>query len=352
MQKREVYPDIIKGVAIITVVLGHNIQFGSGGAYYTEELYYSNWVYKMIYSFHMPLFMLVSGYFFARTINNMSYSAKIFITRITKLLVPILVWSLLPFSIKIMKAIWASQTIGANDFVVWYLNVIVSNLWFLWAVLLCSLIVLYIHVKLDDNIWAYIIICLASMFIPDALNSHYYKYMFPYFVVGYLWNYRSDISHKFLNRIDDKKWVFMLGIVISYGILYAFFNDRSYIYTTKVSIYGEFGLLQIGIDLYRWCIGFIGSALILYFFHILLGNKRVALSYPMKVLTTLGSNSLGIYLINDVMNKYVTMRITNSLNFNYGVVFIETFLMLLICVGVTVFLQKWKLTRKLLLGSR
>lgn len=30
--KRQIYPDVIKGIAIILVVIGHNIQFGSGGS--------------------------------------------------------------------------------------------------------------------------------------------------------------------------------------------------------------------------------------------------------------------------------------------------------------------------------
>lgn len=41
--------DISKGIAIILMVIGHS-------SYPTE-------LYKIIYSFHMPLFYLLSGYF-------------------------------------------------------------------------------------------------------------------------------------------------------------------------------------------------------------------------------------------------------------------------------------------------
>lgn len=62
MEKRELYPDIIKGIAIILVVLGHCIQFGS--AFSTNLLFFKSSIFIAIYSFHMPLFMLISGYFF------------------------------------------------------------------------------------------------------------------------------------------------------------------------------------------------------------------------------------------------------------------------------------------------
>lgn len=56
--------DIIKGIAIILVVMGHCIQYGSGNDYYTSALFFEENIFKFIYSFHMPLFMLISGYVF------------------------------------------------------------------------------------------------------------------------------------------------------------------------------------------------------------------------------------------------------------------------------------------------
>ena len=55
--------DSVRGLAIVLMILGHCIQCGSGAEYLSRELFYDNWIYKIIYSFHMPLFALVSGYF-------------------------------------------------------------------------------------------------------------------------------------------------------------------------------------------------------------------------------------------------------------------------------------------------
>ena len=49
--------DIIKGIAIFLVVLGHVIQFR-----FLPESFDENYLFRMIYSFHMPLFMFLSGY--------------------------------------------------------------------------------------------------------------------------------------------------------------------------------------------------------------------------------------------------------------------------------------------------
>lgn len=55
--------DILKGYAIIIVVLGHCIQ-----------AVYSDWsrldAEKMIIMFHMPLFMAISGYFAASSLKH------------------------------------------------------------------------------------------------------------------------------------------------------------------------------------------------------------------------------------------------------------------------------------------
>lgn len=64
MKKRVREIDLIKGIAIFLVVFGHSIQYGSGSYFLKSGLFFQNNVFKVIYSFHMPLFMLVSGFLF------------------------------------------------------------------------------------------------------------------------------------------------------------------------------------------------------------------------------------------------------------------------------------------------
>ena len=71
--------DFAKGIAIILVIIGHCVQFGSGNEYCSNEFYLTNFLFKFIYSFHMPLFMLISGYLFLYSIKK--YSTKEIIKR-------------------------------------------------------------------------------------------------------------------------------------------------------------------------------------------------------------------------------------------------------------------------------
>jgi len=69
MSKRIEYIDIARGIGILLVVLGHN-DFG----------YISLFGYKLIYSFHMPLFFFLSGYFLNVNIPFLSFVKKRFDT--------------------------------------------------------------------------------------------------------------------------------------------------------------------------------------------------------------------------------------------------------------------------------
>ena len=54
--KRLNWVDSLKGLLIILVILGHSIQYTIGNACYFNHLW------NIIYSFHMPAFMAVSGF--------------------------------------------------------------------------------------------------------------------------------------------------------------------------------------------------------------------------------------------------------------------------------------------------
>ena len=49
-EKREIFIDIAKGIAILLMIIGHVIK--------------NFYAIRFIFSFHMPLFIITSGYFF------------------------------------------------------------------------------------------------------------------------------------------------------------------------------------------------------------------------------------------------------------------------------------------------
>jgi len=67
MTKRIEYIDIARGIGILLVVLAHN-----------DFAYISGFGHKLIYSFHMPLFFLLSGYFLNTSIPFIDFIKKRF----------------------------------------------------------------------------------------------------------------------------------------------------------------------------------------------------------------------------------------------------------------------------------
>lgn len=57
VEKRGPFIDSLKGIAILLVVIGHVIV-----AIFGEEQAKYNLVFRICYSFHMPLFMIISGF--------------------------------------------------------------------------------------------------------------------------------------------------------------------------------------------------------------------------------------------------------------------------------------------------
>jgi fucose 4-O-acetylase-like acetyltransferase len=83
---RLVMVDTLKGIAILLVLWGHCIQFFIVGS----DSYYDNIAYRVIYSFHMPLFMTVSGYLYWNSISKRSLR-DVLVNRLRGIGVPALI---------------------------------------------------------------------------------------------------------------------------------------------------------------------------------------------------------------------------------------------------------------------
>lgn len=62
------------------------------------------------------------------------------------------------------------------------------SIWFLWAIFWCSMALLVVHRYFNDNIIVYVSLGLFALLLPEVLGISLYVYMYPYFVIGYLFN--------------------------------------------------------------------------------------------------------------------------------------------------------------------
>jgi fucose 4-O-acetylase-like acetyltransferase len=122
MKERHQYIDQLKGVAIFLVVFGHSIQNNT-----LESGNQSLFVW--LYSFHMPLFMFISGYIAFKTthINNVADYGVFIKKRSISLLIPYFAWPLLVYNFFFKKK-------EHIDFITQVWNVITkwNSLWYLW----------------------------------------------------------------------------------------------------------------------------------------------------------------------------------------------------------------------------
>lgn len=307
IKERELLPDILRGFAIILVILGHCIQEGSGIEFKQNAMYFSNEWYQFIYSFHMPLFMMISGYFAWDSMERATEKReqwRLLGRRSKAMIIPIFGWTCFDYICIVLThgmkhPFFDSLVIFIKNFILSML----TNAWFLWAVFWCFIIVFFMHYYLRDSIFLYVVGFLGLFFIPDGLGLGAYKYMMPYFIAAFYFHGWQNMIKQ--GKIKDftwirkitcvSDWIWIAGFGIMFVILFLFFDENSFIYLSGYKLIGKNVLKQLEIDFYRMLIGFVGSV-----FFILLWKKirKLASNYTFPVLSALGRNSLGIYMIS------------------------------------------------------
>lgn len=311
--KREMLPDILRGFSIILVVLGHCIQEGSGEPYRVESSYFRDRLYQFIYSFHMPLFMLISGYlgwYSMKRCQNQKARLEVLRSRAATLLVPIFFWTALDYArILIINCVEKNPQPEALVFVYFY-NAL-NNLWFLWAVWWSFLVVYVMHNFLRDNIIIYVLGFMALFILPDGLGMGAYKYMLPYYLTGYYVHGYMENKGKPAPK-SPRLW--MIGITgLAFAGLFIYYNEDSFIYLTGYKLVGKNAARQLGIDIYRLVIGFAGSGFfILVWQYILLCadklNQQGNGGIQFGGLRKLGADSMGIYIVSGYLLIFVIQR--------------------------------------------
>ena len=111
-----------------------------------------------------------------------------------------------------------------------------------------------------------------------------YKFVFPYFLIGYY-------SNEFLRDLEKKfKISNLILITVIFFILLQFYNYNSYIYTPKYSIiFNENAIkTQLYINLYRFTIGLFGSIWMIFIIKYLDNNLKDE-SKVRKIIELLGN---------------------------------------------------------------
>ena len=285
-KKESFYWDIVKGTAIFLMIWGHCIQYCAlKDISYMEDL-----VFKTIYSFHMPIFMLVSGYLFYYSFRKRTM-VELLEHRMRGMLQPIVMGTFLNNVLLLLPGLILSNSLfflygalfqGIGEF-----------LWFLWTVLYSSLIVGFCC-KVTEKLHLQVLLLILGVFVILMLPQwNETLYMYPYFVAGFFCGrFRKEAGKVY--RIAR-----YLALVV-FPFMLAFYTKNHYIYVTPVYS-EELGLAaSMEIAFYRWAIGFVGSICLLAVmeFFLWLGEKAPAVNRCLQGVSCLGRNSLQIYCLS------------------------------------------------------
>lgn len=178
---RNTYVDFLKGILTFLVLWGHCIQYSSATGYD----YFNDIAFRIIYSFHMPLFMMLSGYVFYITLSKKGRK-KVIKSCITKYLIPIALWSAIYWIVsKLLPAIIKGK-LNFETVQDYYTIAGGMFLWFIWSLIACMFAVILLELKKDSFVYKVMTIlgCIAVMIVFP--NKELNLYMLPYFEGGVL----------------------------------------------------------------------------------------------------------------------------------------------------------------------
>jgi len=338
--QRNLFFDIIKGIAIILMVLGHSIEFGGGLVYRDSGDYFNNPLFLFIYSFHMPLFMMVSGYFYYYTASRRD-SVSILKNKLRTLLIPILFFTL-------FNAILAFHSpYSIKGFVLDYIQRLPNTLWFLWNLLIFTGIKLIQSKMKLDNIFVDIVIAILLCCLPNQPLGSFLAYMYPFFCIGYYVNKKS-----YMTLFEHNIIQVMVTSIIVFVIMLCFFNSEYLVYKSGTCFFSDNSFVnQCWYNLFRVLIGIVGAISIASVVKFLELKVKAEMNIG-KGLAYFGVVSMGIYCFQDIalcLYHHFTRDIAQPNIISWTCAFVVIFLMCLIMTLVT---RRIKLLNVLLLGGR
>ncbi|KAA6348083.1 hypothetical protein EZS27_004432 [termite gut metagenome] len=334
-KRRIEFIDALKGLAIFFVVWAHSVQYLPDNTDIGHTA-----VFTFIYSFHMPLFFMLSGMFFKSSLK-LSFRQFLY-KKAIQLVLPCCIWCAVFILCNLFYAIFQRN--------VDYLLVIKTGLqwpfWFLKELFLTYFIV-YVFFKLFKKEWIVFVGSLCFVLIAPACGLQ--RVFLPFFLIGILIKDNFQFVLKHINT-------FLLVSAIVFGICLCFWNTN---YTILGTIFEpvfnfktlNFNFSKIDIVLFRFVTGLAGSI----FFYSLLQKfycKKGFYTYLEKA----GTNTLGIYILHSILLERIFFYLIHFPTAYIGIYnFIFTpviaVLLLIVCIGLIKLINKNKYVGLFLLGS-
>lgn len=274
---------ILQGWAMLWVVIGHAF-LGVAG----EGPVWENALFHFAYSFHMPLFMMVSGWLFYLTRLKVSEAnwggqkwtyGKIISDKVLRLLLPGFVFSLVAFALKIafpgemsrqvglsvrdiihqylypndnpMRELWFIATLFWFFILTPFWQFVLKREWTIWITLIVLTILHLFHPDIqllcidrvfDYAIWFYLGLLISkTSFVEKVLN----KYIWITMAIGIAVYMAGEFSSRFITTVGGITLSFALVLIADRYIPKLFFSFRNYTY--QIFLMGIFAQMFVKI---------------------------------------------------------------------------------------------------------
>ncbi len=210
--------DYAKGIGIILVVYGHVIKGLITPGLIEEQFYY--YTVNFVYSFHMPLFFILSGYFFISSLSKRTVWQFVNI-KLKTIIYPFAVWSLLQTSIEILLSNYTNNQISSNSLLS-CLIVPRSQFWFLHALFFINLLnITFFKISYTNGVFFGIIVWILYQSLEINIEPFDKTFInLLYFSFGILlFKYYS-----FFKNIIHNKMFFLFNMIIFSISIYLYFN--------------------------------------------------------------------------------------------------------------------------------
>ena len=255
------FVDQLKGLAILLVVMGH---------IYIYKITDKPLITGIIYTFHMPLFMILAGYVSTKPIENSIHSKISFIKKkFRNLMVPYLSFSI----------IYGLILAGPHSIIMMQYK---APFWFLLILFILHLVKLIINKYIDNNLIfiGYIALSIGVLYIlailfPTISSISRLWYYLIWFYIGYIIRKYKWMDNAVRNNPAVMIAAFLIYLMIS---LIVYFN----------------AFVVFNSDIRNLFTGITASVVLIYLF-----NLPIKFSIGIKkILSYLGKKSLDIYVIH------------------------------------------------------
>ena len=335
MRQRLEYMDLLKCFAIFSVLLGHSTEQLSGG------LFWDHPVWGFIYSYHMPLFMFVCGFFFPSSLRR-GYG-EMALGKLRQLGIP----SLTAYAIACLIMLAAGVTAIA-DLCEWSFAGFMNCVWFLKCLLFCYLLMHPLCRWLRKDWLAAIVATVLVILIPGTgiVNLNF---MLPVFCLGILIGNRRE-------EVERHRVIWLVLSAVVFGVLLCFWSGHLTVYERPTRVIdlatGSFDWGNLGLTLYRLALGMAGSMT----FYLLSKPVYEALRRWKwsGTLCRIGAATLGIYFLQTFLLEILVNRLQVyvPIPHSYWVAPLLALAELALCYNLVRLLRKTRILRLLILGEK